>query len=81
MHEFNAFTDPNSFSYININTNSHSNTNGDSNTDIYSDTYSNCDIDPNSYTNTGYGLSTLTDNRPYQGSQHTIQFHGVSKRH
>jgi hypothetical protein len=26
-------------------------------------------------------LSTVNDDRPYQGSQHTVQFHGASERH
>ena len=33
------------------------------------------------YRNTGDSLSTITDDRPYQGCQHTVQFHGTSKRH
>ena len=32
-------------------------------------------------TNTGYRLSTVNDDRPYQGSQYTVQFHSASKRH
>ena len=55
-------------------------------------TYANCNNDTNihrtdsdsyayAYTNTDYSLSTITDDRPYQGSQHTVQFHGTSKRH
>ena len=55
------------------------------------DTYANCDSNGHLYTdsdshgfayiNTGDSLSTVTDDRPYQGCQHTVQFHGTSKRH
>ena len=52
-------------------------------TNSYGDTYGNGDIDPyaNTDTDTGYSLSTVSDDRPYQGSQHPVQFHGISKRH
>ena len=42
--------------------------------------YGDTNNDTNSYTHTGYSLSTITDDRPHQGSQHTVQFHGTSKR-
>ena len=69
-------------------TQSDGNTNGDTNinsdsaatdTNSYGDTYSNADR--YSYTGTGDSLSTINDDRPYQGSQHAVQFHGTSKRH
>jgi hypothetical protein len=86
--------DPNSNGEANsngdFNSNTHSNTHFNANshghsdsasTDTYANAYgdSNADIDP--YDNTDYSLSTVTDGRSYQGSQHTVQFHGTSKRH
>ena len=65
-------------------TDTHTNINTDSTTaHSYGDTdsYVNANADGYSYTNTRYSLSTNTDNRPYQGSQHTVQFHGPGKPH
>ena len=82
-----CYTNCNPYSYSNSNTNT--NRNGDPNS--YTDPnchsngnpYSYADIDSDGYAHTGtdYSLSTITDDRSYQGSQHTVQFHGTSKRH
>ena len=51
------------------------------------DSYANCNNNPDTYsygnTNTGtdYSLSTIPDDRPYEGSQHTVQFHSPGKSH
>ena len=54
-------------------------------TSATTDTHSNCNSDTDAdgyfYTRTDYSLSTIGDDRPYQGSQHTVQFHGAGKRH
>ena len=69
---------PYSYSYRDT----YANSNNDTNTDSAStNTYANADIDPYTDTTTGYSLSAVSDDRPYQGSQHPVQFHGISKRH
>ena len=39
------------------------------------------DTDGYSYTRTDYSLSAIPDDRSYQGSQHTVQFHGTGQPH
>jgi hypothetical protein len=73
-HSHSASTDPNA------------NCNPDS---APADTYTPSNYDPNGHTNPyGYAytgadcsMSTATDDRPYQGSQRTVQFHGTGKPH
>ena len=63
-------------------TDSYTNANANSNsapTDPYAN--ANADSDPYCYTNTDYGLSTNLDDRPYQGSQYAVQFHGTGQPH
>ena len=89
------YTYANSDSYCHTNCNAHSDTiytytqsDGNTNGDTYvnsdsattdGNTYSNAD--GYSYTGTGYSLSTINDDRPYQGSQHAVQFHGAGQPH
>ena len=83
-------TNTNSDSYRDAYSNGdcYANTNSDSTpTDTYINSYcytngnSYRNADGYSYTRTNYSLSTITDDRPYQGFQHTVQFHGTSQRH
>ena len=67
--------DPNRDTYFNACTHPHSDIDGDANSNSYADRNTYC------YTNAGYSLSTINDDRSYQGSQHAVQFHGTSKRH
>ena len=77
-------------SYCNTNTNANTDSNSDSDSDSaatytnangndtisYGDTYTNANGKP-----IWECLSAATDDRPYQGSQHSGQFHGISKHH
>jgi hypothetical protein len=88
-----TYTDTHSDTDTNSNTDANSNTNANPDADTYTDTYrytdSNCHSHGNCYADsygyadtwTDYSLSTTTDDRSYQGSQHTVQFHSTSKRH
>ena len=74
----------NAQSYTNPNSHGDINTNGDSattDTNTYCNSNSDADAHGYAYTNADYSLSTLTDHRPYQGSQHTVKFHGISECH
>ena len=76
-------------------TNPNGNAHANSDPDPDGNTDSNSDIDPNcapygnadshgyayTYPDTGYSMSTVSHNRPHQGSQYTVQFHSVSQRH
>jgi len=90
-------TDTHSYCYSNCNRHSNSTTtytNSDPYAHINSDSaptdsYANWNTYPYSYIDsytyayarTDYSLSTNTDDLPYQGSQHTVQFHSTSKPH
>jgi len=78
--------DTHSYCYINCNSHSDSATTYTNSDSASTDTYANCNNDTtsygdtNSYTHTGYSLSTIDDDRSYQGSQHAVEFHSTSKR-
>ena len=71
-----ADTDSNPRSDSNPNANPNSNSNSNSNSYIDSD----ATADGYTNANTEDSLSTVNHDRSYQGSQHTVQFHGLSQR-
>ena len=93
----NTNTNTHSDPYADTNSNSYGHTNSDSattdtyancdsDTNSYGDTYANANADSDSYGNTytdtpATACQRITDDRPYQGSQHTVQFHGTSQPH
>jgi hypothetical protein len=91
--ERNSYRYANAHSNTNGYTNPYAHGNFDSTTDTDStttDTYANCNSDTNCYGDTytnAYSkpiwecVPEANDDRPYQGSWHTVQFHGSSERH
>ena len=47
----------------------------------YAYAHTDTDTDTYAYTGTDYSLSAAIDDRPHQGSQHAVQFHGAGKPH
>jgi hypothetical protein len=81
-----TYADPNGNTYSDSTTpDTHTHANSDSTTthtyancNTYADSNGDCYRNTNSHT-TGYSLSTAPDDRPHQGSQYAVQFHGTGK--
>ena len=72
---------PHPHSYIDSDGNANPNFNPDRHSYIDSDTngnpYTDANANADGYTYTDDSLSTITDDRSYQGSRHAVQFHGT----